>query len=182
MASAGHPTGALSEQGSYNGGGNRRSAPRVPAWEWRGPGTARSDTIPTRLRVPATALVLCAALAVDLRGRQLLEIDGIELHGNAQLVVSGGGTCNVLESDISYEEKKQNQGAPMDIWRLDFSVHNGSGRWLDHLIARYLIEAEWPECTNWDGPYAGAAPQSVEWANSNGHIQESGRNVVAPGR
>ena len=87
-------------------------------------------------RVLTTALVLFAILPADLRGRQLLEGDGIELRGNAQLVQSGGGTCNVLESDTSYEERKQNHGAPMDIWRLDFSVHNGSGRWLDHLIAR----------------------------------------------
>jgi len=133
-------------------------------------------------RVLTTALALCATLAMDLRGRHLLEIDGIELRGNAQLILSGGGTCNVLESDTSYEEKKQNHGAQMDMWRLDFSVHNGSGRWLDHLIARYGIESEWPECTNWDAPEAVALPQSVEWANSTGHIQESGRNVVAPGR
>ena len=87
-----------------------------------------------------TALALFATLAVDLRGRQLLEIDAIELRGNAQLILFGGGTCNVLESDTSYEENKQNHGARMDIWRPDFSIHNGSGRWLDHLIARYGIE------------------------------------------
>ena len=58
----------------------------------------------------------------------LLETDGIELRGEAQLVMSGGGTCNVLESDTSYEAKKENHGAPMDVWRLDFSVRNGSGR------------------------------------------------------
>ena len=134
------------------------------------------------LRVLATALIPAACLAVDAEGRQLLEVDGVELHGNALLVMSGGGTCNVLESDTSYEERKQNHGAPMDIWRLDFSVHNGSDKWLDHVIARYEIESEWPDCTNWDGPDTGVLPQSVEWANSNGHIQESGRNVVAPGR
>ena len=138
--------------------------------------------MPPCFRVLATTLVLFAILAVDLRGRQLLEVDGIELHGTAQLVLSGSGTCNVFESDTSYEERKQNHGAPMDIWRLDFSVHNGSGQWLDHLIARYEIESEWPECTNWDGLATGSFPQSVEWANSNGHIQESGRKVVAPGR
>lgn len=138
--------------------------------------------MPPCFRVLATTLVLFAILAVDLRGRQLLEVDGIELRGTAQLVPSGGGTCNVFESDTSYEERKRNHGARMDIWRLDFSVHNGSGQWLDHLIARYEIESEWPECTNWDGPDTGAFPQSVEWANSNGHIQESGRNVMAPGR
>ena len=138
--------------------------------------------MPARLRVPTMALVLFAALAVEGRGRQLLEIDGVELRGDAQLVLSGGGTCNVLESDTSYEENKANQGAPMDIWRLDFAVHNGSGRWLDHLIARFQIEAEWPDCTNWDGPDAGQFAQPIEWADSAGHIQESGRNVVAPGQ
>ena len=138
--------------------------------------------MPARLRVPTMALVLFAAVAVEGRGRQLLEIDGVELRGDAQLVVSGGGTCNVLESDTSYEEKKANHGAPMDIWRLNISVHNGSGRWLDHLIAGFQIEAEWPDCTNWEIPEARRFAQPIEWANSNGHIQESGRNVVAPGR
>ena len=128
------------------------------------------------------ALVLFPVLAADARAQQLLEIDGIELRGEAQLVMSGGGTCNVLESDTSYEAKKDNHGAPMDIWRLDFTVRNGSGRWLDHLIARFQIDSEWPECTNWDGPDAGTFEQPIEWADSIGHIQESGRNVVAPGR
>ena len=135
-----------------------------------------------RLRVPTMALVLFAALAVEGRGRQLLEIDGIELRGTEQLVLSGGGTCNVLESDTSYEARKDNHGVPMDIWRLDFAVTNGSGRWLDHLIARFQIESAWPDCTNWDGPEAGQFPQSIEWAGSAGHIQESGRNAVAPGQ
>ena len=90
-------------------------------------------------RVLTLALLLFPVLAADALGQQLLEIDGIELRGEAQLVMSGGGTCNVLESDTAYEEKKANHGAPMDIWRLDFSVRNGSGRWLDHLIARFQI-------------------------------------------
>ena len=110
--------------------------------------------MPPCFRVLTTTLVLFATLAVNVRGRQLLEVDGIELHGNAQLVLSGGGTCNVLESDTSYEARKENHGAPMDIWRLDFSVHNGSGRWRDHLIARFQIDSAWPDCTNWDVPQA----------------------------
>ena len=88
----------------------------------------------------------------------------------------------MLESDSSYEARKENRGAPMDIWRLDFSVRNGSGRWLDHLIARFQIDSAWPECTNWDVPEARRFEQSIEWAVSIGHIQESGRNVVAPGQ
>ena len=62
-------------------------------------------------RVLAATLVLCAALASDARGWQLLEVDGVELRGVAQLVLSGAGTCNVLESDTSYEERKENHGA-----------------------------------------------------------------------
>ena len=138
--------------------------------------------MPSRVRVLTATLVLLAIFEVDLLGRQLLELDGVELRGVAQLVLSGGGTCNVLESDTSYEARKENHGAPMDIWRLDFSVRNGSGRWLDHLIARFQIDSAWPECTNWDVPEARRFQQSIEWAGSIGHIQESGRNVVAPGQ
>ena len=135
-----------------------------------------------RVRVLTTALILFAALAADARGRQLLKVDGIELRGSEQLVLSGGGTCNVLESDTSYEARKDNHGAPMDVWRLDLSVRNGSGRWLDHLIARFQIEAQWPDCTNWDIPDGARFAQPIEWAGSAGHIQRSGRNVVAPGQ
>ena len=133
-------------------------------------------------RVLTMALALCGVLAADARGQQLLEVDGIELLGEAHLVLSGGGTCNVLESDTRYEDKQENHGAPMDVWRLDFSVRNGSGRWLDHVIARFQIASQWPDCTNWDGPEAGTFPQNIEWADSIGTIQESGRNVVAPGQ
>ena len=132
-----------------------------------------------RLGMAIAVMVLVMASAAS--AQRLLEIDGVELRGEAQLVMSGGGTCNVLESDTAYDEKKGNDGAPMDVWRLDFSVRNGSGRWLDHLIERFQIESEWPDCTNWDGPEAGEFPQNIEWADSIGHIQESGRNVVGPG-
>ena len=149
--------------------GGRRGPGSPGETRWRGAGESLT-----------TALVVCASLAVAARGQPLLEVDGIELHGNARLVVAGGGTCNVLEADTSYEARKANHGAPMDIWRLDFTVRNGSGRWLDHLIARYRIESAWPECTNWEGP--DAAGQPIEWSGSAGHIQESGRHVVAPGQ
>ena len=143
--------------------------------------------MPQSFSVLTTALVLFPVLAADARGQQLLKVDGVELRGEARLVMSGGGTCNVLESDTSYVAKKENHGAPMDIWRLDFSVHNGSGRWLDHLIARFQIESAWPECTNWDVPdgaeFARQYPSAIiEWADSIGRIQESGRNVVSPGQ
>ena len=131
--------------------------------------------MPQSCRVLTTTLVLCAAFAVEGRGRQLLEVDGVKLRGVEQLVLSGGGTCNVLESDTSYEARKENHGAPMDTWRLDFSVRNGSGRWLDHPVARFQIDSAWPECTTWDVPEARRFEQPIEWVGSIGHIQESGR-------
>ena len=79
----------------------------------------------------------------------------------------------------------------MDVWRLDFSVHNGTGSWLDHLIARFGIASEWPDCTNWSGPdvfrlreinpSVPLIDMTVDWTDTAGHIQRSGRNVVAPG-
>ena len=104
------------------------------------------------LAVLATALTLLPVLAADARAQLLLAVDGVELHGTVRRIMPGAGTCNVLETDTSYEAKKANHGAPMDVWRLDFSVRNGSGRWLDHLIARYEVECKWLDCTNWSGP------------------------------
>ena len=74
------------------------------------------------------AVVLFPVLAADARAQLLLEVDGVELHGRARRVMSGAGSCNVLETDTSYEAYKTNHGAPMDVWRLDFSVRNRSGR------------------------------------------------------
>ena len=74
-------------------------------------GIVRSKMMPLRLRRLTVALALFAALAVPVRGRRLLEIEGVELRGVTQLALSGGGTCNVLESDTSYEARKENHGA-----------------------------------------------------------------------
>ena len=136
-------------------------------------------------RIMTLAVLLVPMLATDSRGQRLLEMDGVELHGEARLLQPGGGTCNVLETDTSYESRKENDGAPMDIWRLDFTVRNRSGRWLDHLIAQFQIASEMPECTNWDVSDSLAIQYPflpVEWGDSIGFIQESGRNVVSPGQ
>ena len=139
----------------------------------------------------AMALMVLLLAVATASAQRLLETDGIELSGTVRLVMSGAGTCNVLETDTSYEEKKANHGAPMDIWRLDFSVRNGSGRWLDHLIARFQIDSEWPECTNWsypsDAQFRALNPDvpledlPIGWSGTSGFIQETGRKVVAPG-
>ena len=47
------------------------------------------------------ALVSSPMLAADARADLLLAVDGVELHGTAQLLRPGATTCNVLESDTS---------------------------------------------------------------------------------
>ncbi len=87
-------------------------------------------------------LVLSVLLTSDAHGQQLLEVDGVELRGESLMVMPGGGTCHVAESDTSFEARQANDGAPMDVRRLDFMVCNGSVRWLDHVIPRYQVESE----------------------------------------
>ena len=87
----------------------------------------------------------------------------------------------MLETDTSYEERKHNDGALMDIWRVDYMVRNRSGRWLDRLAARFQVHSEWPACTNWDDPVDGDwLLTNILWAGSFRNIQEVGRNSVAP--
>ena len=131
----------------------------------------------------ALALVVLM-VAADAPARRLLETDGIELRGTARVVAYGSATCHVLEEKYSAEEYarlKENEGKPLDVWQLDFSVYNGSGKALDHLIALYGIDAPWPPCTNWSdnpGGYAGTA----SWGGATGHIQRSAAPYsVAPG-
>ncbi len=131
------------------------------------------------------ALALCPATAGPLHAQRLLEVEGIELRGGARVVEYGAGTCNVdegRETAASYEQKKANHGRPVDVWQLDFSVHNGSGRPLDHLIANYRVASEHPPCTNWSWPEAGRYPGPIEWGDLAGFIQRSGSgNPTPPG-
>ena len=126
-----------------------------------------------RLAAKAVLPVLVLA-AVDSRAEQLLEKDGIVLAGTSRMVEFGAATCRVVEANHSeqvYEQIKGNEGQPLHLWELEFSVRNGSGKPLDHLIARYEVDSPWPPCTNWDGA-AGA-----RWADPAGHIQRSGGPV-----
>ena len=133
--------------------------------------------------------VMVLAIPAPAFGQRLLETDGIELRGTARVVTYEASLCNVLEAshtEEEYERIKANHGQPLDVWQLDFSVYNGSGKWLDHLIALYSIESKWPDCTNWSGDGPGGGPSGtysgpVQWTGTAGHIQETGRNVVAPG-
>ena len=44
------------------------------------------------------------------RAELLLEVDGVELHGAVRLAISGAATCNVLETDTDYAERRANAG------------------------------------------------------------------------
>ena len=113
-----------------------------------------------------------------------MEIDGIELRGTARVVAYGSAACHIRErnhSEEEYERLKVNEGKPLDLWQLEFSVYNGSGKALDHMIARYGIESPWPPCTNWsDNP--GVSTTEALWSDKSGFIQRSGKPFsVAPG-
>ncbi len=140
--------------------------------------------MPLQIRVPTTTLglfLMVAAAANAQPSGQLLAADqGVELRGSVERVMPGGGTCHVSESDGSYEERRHNDGASMDLWRVDLQVRNGSGRWLDRLSAIALIDSEVPECTDWDAPTAGPFGPDVRWSRWQQNIQEVGRNVVSP--
>ena len=141
--------------------------------------------MPRSPKVLTAALLLLPALAADAYGQRAGELlvadQGVRARGGIMVVSEGTGTCNVLETDTTYEEKKRNDGAPMDLWRLDFSVRNGSGRWLDHVIAKFEVESEWPERTNWDEPRAvDAFMPHFRWFAWIETIQERGCNVVSP--
>ena len=126
---------------------------------------------------PLLGLALLTLGPAAANAQRLLEMEGIELRGSARVVEYGAGTCNVSEereTAASYEQKRANHGRPVDLWQLDFSVYNGSGRALDHLIANYRIVAENPPCTNWSWPEAGRYPGPIEWGDLAGFIQRSG--------
>ena len=131
------------------------------------------------------ALALLGLLcATHVHAQRLMESNGVELRGTARVLDYGAATCHVREenhSEEEYERLKVNEGKPLDVWQLDFSVYNGSGKALDHLVARYWIEADWPPCTNWSAP-ARDYGEIVQWGTVNGNIQRSGKpSAVAPG-
>ena len=115
-----------------------------------------------------TALALVfLLLATGVNARRLMEIDDIELRGTAQVVMYGAATCHIREinhSEEEYERLKVNEGKP-----------------LDHLVARYNIESQWPPCTNWS--YNPESPTtSASWSSQSGHVQRTAKPFsVAPG-
>ena len=87
--------------------------------------------------------------------------DGVVFEGSMRLVVSNALTCNVLEEKYAadeYERLKANQGQPLHLWQVDWSVRNESGRPLEYLRASSWVHAEHPPCTNWVGEGPGRGP------------------------
>ena len=108
----------------------------------------------------------------------LTTADGVSLYGTARLVGRNAATCNVLEereTAESYERMRINHGQPLDIWELEYFVHNGTGRALDHLTAYYQVESPHPPCTDWDEHWeAGDYSLPVDWSGHGGRIQRTG--------
>ena len=134
---------------------------------------------------PLLGVALLPLTPPAVHAQRLLETEGVELRGTARVVAFAASTCSVNETQetpASYEQRKDNHGQPIDIWQLDFSVYNGSGKALDHLIALYGIETEWLPCTTWDLVDSGNYPGGVEWGSVAGQIQRSGSaNPTTPG-
>ena len=124
---------------------------------------------------PALALLTAAgAQAQEL----LTTDDGISLRGTVRLLQGNAATCNVLEAnEPNYEEVRINQDQPLHLWELEFSVFDGSGRALNHLIAYYDIASPWPPCTNWTEHYRLEGDHGllqVQWVDPSGRIQHTG--------
>ena len=106
-------------------------------------------------------LVSVAIWGPSVQAEVLYEKDGVQLRGTARIVTENAATCQVLEeshTEASYEELKANDGQPLHVWRLDYSVHNGTGKTLSYLRADFDIESEYPPCTNWTGEGPGGGP------------------------
>ena len=124
------------------------------------------------------ALVLLSAAGAHAQAL-LTTDDGIALRGTVRLLQSNAATCNVIAENAqgSYEEMRVNQGQPLHLWELEFSVFNGSGRALDHLLAYYDIASPWPPCTNWTEHYELEGDYvylQVQWVDPSGRIQHTG--------
>ena len=98
-------------------------------------------------------LLLLVAPVGAAQAKVLYNRDGIQLHGSAKVVAYNAATCRVVEEKYPedvYEKMKGNDGHPLDIWQMDYSVHNGTGKLLSYLRAQFFIVSEWPPCTNWE--------------------------------
>ena len=119
-------------------------------------------------------VALVPAMATSVHAQTLFESDEIELRGTARIVGYATGTCVVSEdreTAAAYEEKKAHHDQPVDIWQLDFSVYNASGRPFDDLIAVYRVEAGLLPCTDLSLSASADQPGRVARGIANGQLQ-----------
>ena len=114
-------------------------------------------------RTSTSCWVLAALLtsAATASAETFYSEDGVVFEGSMRLVVSNALTCNVLEEKYAtdeYERLKANQGQPLHLWQVDWSVRNESGRPLEYLRASSWVHSEHPPCTNWVGEGPGRGP------------------------
>ena len=96
--------------------------------------------------------------------------DGVWFEGAIRMVASEAAVCNVLEGhhrEPVYQRLKANHGQALNLWRVDISVRNESGRWIDSLRAESWVRSEHPPCSDWTGPVATPEPSiRLEWGDS----------------
>lgn len=120
------------------------------------------------IRIFLLSILSVTAVAGLCHARVLYDQDGIVLEGEAKIVVYNAATCRVLEEKLpeeAYERMKANDGEPLDIWQMSYSVRNGTGRTLAHLRAQFFIESEWPPCSTWKDE-SGAHAIQYKWAGA----------------
>lgn len=121
-------------------------------------------------RWAAGLAVLLAASAGH--GQRLMVQDGIELRGSARVVEYGAATCEIRTGfagdDRAYDPA--NQGQPIDLWRLEFTIYNGSGQQIESIRLNYDIASESPPCTSWDGPRHGIVEGEIKWAGTTSNM------------
>ena len=139
----------------------------------------KKETARKRDGVPWLAGLLMASWVLwgsMVQGEVLYEREGIQLRGTARIITYNAAVCHVSEANYTaerYEELKSNEGQPLHVWQLDFSVYNGSGRSLSYLRADFEMEATPPPCTNWTGEGPGGGPSggpysgTVFWGNQS---------------
>ena len=137
-------------------------------------------------RIPGALLKAALAMAVAglaAQAETFYNKDGVVFEGTIRRVVSGAAVCNVLEekySEQEYEKLKANQGQPLDLWQVDFTIRNESGREIEYLRASSWMHSEHPPCTNWSGQGPGGGPVlpepslpiPIEWGDYSPLLQK----------
>lgn len=140
----------------------------------------KDSNLTKSLSIAAFTLTLISTIGTHAQ-ELMTTADGVTLNGTVRLLRSNAATCNVIEENAqtNWEELRHNQDQPLHLWEILFSVHNGSERAIDHLVAQYSVESPWPPCTNWteqfelEGDYAVI---SVDWVNPSGLLQRTSRS------